>query len=536
MELTGTTRARAESLRRRLEDRIEDLSERVGTGVGAVAEVALRTARRAGRLLDDTGEDLEGVLRELRGLEESTAARGRAVRDVLRAAPRFTRLVSELGLVVAAYRLHAATRGPGRELVGEEATRAARERLHRECASRVHDLCVDLRGGVLKLGQLASARVDLLPPPWLRALGRLQDRVPPVASSEIEAELEQELGPERHALLGELGIRPLAAASLAQVHPARLTDGTRVAVKVLVPGIEEVVETDVAALRVIAPALRDLLPGIDLATLARELGRALRDELDLETEARSARRFAREAREDAGIRVPQVYPLLSTRRVLVLERIEGVRLVEFLDRCEAGGEAGARARDRVLSCLARSFTAQILERGFFHADPHPGNFLVVETPEGPEVAVLDFGCVQEWAPPRRRAYAALALAALARDPVRLAEGLRQLGFQPRGGQDDALERFAAELVAALGVDILPPSREAAMERLQDVVGCLQGSPIVQVPEDCILVGRVLASLGGLFARYRPRVDLLSIVGPALIRAASSPPEADGPALSAAPGR
>ena len=316
----------------------------------------------------------------------------------------------------------------------------------------------------------------------------------------------------------ELSAEPLAAASLAQVHAARLHDGTRVAVKALVPGIEDVVEADLAALRVLVPALREVWPGLDFETVARELARSLREELDFETEAANAERFASEA--DPGVVVPRIHRECSSKRVLALELIDGVRLPDWLEACEARGESGVTERDRRLEILVRATSAQVLRRGKYHGDPHPGNFLVVESDGGPRLAVLDFGCVQALPRERRRAWARIVLAGVARDVPRVLELLTELGFASRG-DPAALEQYAARLVEAVGPGgALAPGSTDAGARLRIALELLHDSPIATIPPDAVLLGRVMASLGGLLVRYRPRFDLLGVVVPDLLRAAA----------------
>ncbi|CAG1006039.1 aarF domain-containing kinase [Myxococcaceae bacterium] len=505
-------------LRERLGPDIEELGTEIGARIGASAALLGRFVGRIGRMVDELATDSISVASEAARLREAALERGRSLRGVVRAAPRASRIIGEAALLVAAYRIHEVTRGPGAELLGEAAADSARARLDREGARRLYDLCVDLRGGVLKLGQLASSRIDLLPPVYAEELGRLQDRVPPVPAEAIEAEVEAALGAPIDALFESFDREPLAAASLAQVHGAVLPGGERVALKVLVPGIEDVIETDIAALRAVAPALREVWPRVDLETLLGELARSLRAELDLAGEAESALRFARESAADDGIRVPRVHFERSASRVLCLERIDGARLPDWLEACEARGEPGLADRDRILEVLARSTAAQILERGFVHADPHPGNFLVVETSRGPELAVLDFGAVLEIAPQRRRAWASAVLAGAARDVPRTLEELDELGFTAEG-DPRALEAFAERLVSALAPGgALAPGSGDPEARLRTLLELLHESPIVRIPTDAVLLGRVMAALGGLFSRYRPRFDLLSCIVPTLLRA------------------
>jgi ubiquinone biosynthesis protein len=197
-----------------------------------------------------------------------------------------------------------------------------------------------------------------------------------------------------------------------------------------------------------------------------------------------------------------------------------VRLPDWLAASGERGEAGLAEREHLLEILVRSTSAQILTRGFFHADPHPGNFLVVEGEGGPRLAILDFGCVRELSRERRRAWAQVVLAGVSRDVPKVISLLGELGFRARGA-GDALEKFAARLVEAVGPGgALAPGGTGADARLRTLLELLHESPIVEIPPDAVLLGRVMASLGGALVTYRPRFDLLRIVVPDLLRAAA----------------
>src|SRR4051812_11778345 len=213
------------------------------------------------------------------------------------------------------------------------------------------------RGRSLRSG----ARPDLIGPIWASELARLQDDVPPVDAAAIRARIEAELGKPIDELFAAFDDVPLAAASLAQVHAAILHDGTAVAVKVQVPGIEDIIEADIAALRTIAAALGDM-PGVDLPTLTDELSRALATELDYIAEAEALWTFGGQ-----GVLVPRPIGEASSARVLTMTRIDGERLTTALERMDAP------ARDALLADLVAEVAAQILVRGNVHADPHPGN-------------------------------------------------------------------------------------------------------------------------------------------------------------------
>jgi predicted unusual protein kinase regulating ubiquinone biosynthesis (AarF/ABC1/UbiB family) len=487
--------------------------------------LANRLLRRVERLVSDVVDDAADVVQQGSGLWDVLSQRAQEIASVLNGVPRFARIAGEMLRIIAAYRWHFATSEAQVQLQGAASERAALEALHTRSAERLYALCVELRGGVLKFGQFASSRVDLLPDPYVAALSRLQDRVPPIPVDEIARRITEELGAPPDELFRGFEPPPIAAASLAQVHAAQLADGTAVAVKVQLPGIEAIVDTDLTALRVIAPALRDLLPFLDIDTVAAQLSHAVRAELDYTAEAAHAAAFARHFADDPDIIVPAVHTELSARRVLVLEHLHGERIVDFLNGCESRGEAGAQDRDRVFEILVRSFSRQVLEHGLLHADPHPGNFLIVGGPDGPRLALLDFGCVQAYPPARRRAYADLALAVLRGDAARMAAAFDGMGFRSRDGGSEALQVYAGLLLDAFRADGSFATREIdARAAVQRILHLTRDNPIVAIPPDFVLLGRVFAALGGLLMRYRPRVNLYQLLMPSLLRAMHGPGE------------
>ena len=507
---------------------------RLGDVVDASIMLVRNARQGALRLVEGISDDARDVVREARALHQAARREATRIGAAGRAIPRSARVASELLRLAAAYRLDAAMR-PAREVLGgARAAETARERLHGMSAERLHALCVELRGGVLKLGQFASTRVDLLPPAYAKALARLQDQVPALPGEAIRTRIRQELG-ERAELLLDLEQQALGAASLAQVHGARLADGSRLAVKVQIPGIETVIAADLAALRIAVPALSDLLPGLDLGTLVRELSSALSEELDYRNEARSAAAFASAFSGDPDVLVPRIYLELSSRRVLVMERLDGERLSEWLEATATRGERGAQERDRLLGILLRVYCAQVLDHGMLQADPHPGNFLVLPGPEGPRLGLLDFGCVQEYTPERRRTWAQLGLAILARDEARLRRLFVEAGFRSREDDLGSLRGFAELLLERFREGALLDGGTSAQARLREAFALVRENPVVRVPADFVALGRVFAALGGLFLRWRPRVDLFATLAPQLVRAAAAvAPEPGSPVGQDAP--
>jgi len=451
------------------------------------ATETVRLLGHLGRRLDalslDLARDAGAVARDAQAL--AALAQERAT-TLYRATPRVAKLAQASATVLARHRwlrLVAAARGD-EHLSAED---------HRDLARRTVRLAAQLRGGIAKLGQLASCRPDLVGPVWASELAALQDDVPAIPLEAIRARVEAELGRPLDEVFATFDETPLAAASLAQVHGATLHDGTPVAVKVQVPGTEDVIAADVAALRAVASSLGEL-PGLDLATLADELSRALLSELDYVAEAAALRAFA-----GSSVRVPRPVEEASTARVLTMTRIDGERLTEALARMSAD------ERDRVLGALVDELAAQILVRGRVHADPHPGNFLVAS--DG-TLALLDFGCTLELPAAERAAYARLVLAIAGGNQDAAARELVTLGFVA----DDPAQLVAIteSLIGALrpGAAVHELDWEAAFAA--QIARARQLGGLV-IPRSFVLLGRVLATLAGLLATYRPRLQLHAVI-------------------------
>jgi ubiquinone biosynthesis protein len=446
------------------------------------------------RLVTDVTRDSSQIAMSATALYADAALRATQLLGTVRTAPRVARLVTEVLRLVAMYKL----RGPS-------------EALHQDGARRLHELCVELRGGVLKLGQLASCRVDLLPQVYIEALAQLQDRVPPLPAQVMRARIEAELGRPIDELFARFDDEALAAASIAQVHAARLHDGTEVVVKVQLPGVEDDLAADLAALRFLVVALADALPRTDMATILDELARSVSGELDFLAEATATEAVRADFAGHPDVVVPRVHRELCTRRVLVLERLPGVSLSTFL------GQASPDECDRVLELLVRTYAAQILAHGRFQADAHPGNFLVLP---GPRLGLLDFGALTAIAPAARVAYAQLAFAILQKDRARMAALFAQIGFATLDGDAGALERFAELMLAAFrdGADLSTIDPRAQLEAALRVA---QENPVVRLPQEFVLIGRVFASLGGLLVKYQPRISLFAAIAPYVTQGVSA---------------
>ncbi|HUS32286.1 MAG TPA: AarF/UbiB family protein [Kofleriaceae bacterium] len=459
------------------------LVQHLGTRLDAMA---LDLARDGGAVVRHA-QALAGAARD-----EAVHARDQAS-SFTKATPRMTKIATVAAALFARQRwlrLAQAARTGSPELRPED---------HRDLAVRTAAYAAELRGGIAKIGQLASCRPDMIGPVWAAELAKLQDEVPPVDAAAIRARIESELGRSIDELFVEFDDVPIAAASLAQVHAAVLRDkaaeggrGERVVVKVQVPGIEDVIAADIAALKTIASTVGEV-PGVDLPTLATELARALAVELDYEAEADSLWGYTGSAV------VPRPHPDASSKRVLTMSRIEGEKLTSWIEK------ATPEARDRLLGELVGEVAAQILVRGQVHADPHPGNFLV--TADG-KLALLDFGCMLELSKPERAAYARLVLAIAGGNHAAAGKELATLGFS--ADDPEQLVDLTSALIGAMkpGMNASELDWQAAFA--DQIAQAKQLGGLV-IPRSFVLLGRVLASVAGLMATYKPKVEIHPLI-------------------------
>jgi ubiquinone biosynthesis protein len=298
-------------------------------------------------------------------------------------------------------------------------------------------------GMFVKLGQVLSTRSDLLPDGVVAELSRLQDHVPPADPAEVRALLEEDMGAAVDQVFAEFDWEPVAAASIAQAHRARLRSGEAVIVKVQRPGIAAAVERDMQVLLELARATEARTTWAShyrVMDLAEEFADRLREELDFRGEARNATEIAARLPAGSGVRIPKVHGELTTARVLVMEWLDGVSVGKL-----AGG-AGRDDLDRkeLADRLLRVALTQMLVDGHFHADPHPGNVMVLG--DG-TVGLIDFGATGRLDPMQQSSLRAMMVAVARGDAALMRQAVLEVATLRRGFDDDQLERSLARFMA-----------------------------------------------------------------------------------------
>jgi predicted unusual protein kinase regulating ubiquinone biosynthesis (AarF/ABC1/UbiB family) len=276
-----------------------------------------------------------------------------------------------------------------------------------------------------------------LPEEFRRELEGLQDAVPPRPYKDIEERIREELGKTPDEVFAHFERRPIASASIGQVHLARLQDGAKVAVKVQYPDIEETVRRDLNTLRRIFRIVEWFIPYQGLEELYREIRAIIMEELDYRAEANNAARIAAnfEGRTDVGF--PRVVAELSTQRVLVTHFESGVKITDKAGVKQLGLDRGQLARQ-----VVEIYCQQIFSDGIYHADPHPGNLIVRPSADGgpPTIVFLDFGAVAEIPANVRAGIVELIQGALTRDTRRIVSAMKQMGFVARGANEQMFEQ------------------------------------------------------------------------------------------------
>jgi len=356
-----------------------------------------------------------------------------------------------------------------------------------------------------KLGQTLSTRADLLPPEFVSELSMLQDSAPRVDTDAIRRVIREDLGAgveERFASFDEV---PIASASIGQVHGARLADGRDVVVKVQRPGVIEQIEVDLGIMRGIADWMQihtTFGHDYDLRPLVEEFAHSLHGELDYVREGQNADRFRRAMADEPRLWIPRIHWDLTSRRVLTMERVSGTKVTDL-----EGLERLGVSRRRIAETAVRTFLRQVLEHGFFHADPHPGNFFV--QPDG-TVAVVDFGMIGRVSEITQMRLLRAGLAAIREDAEALAEEMYALGVAGDRADRTAFQRDLDHLLGRYGGRTLRDlSATAVVHEFTDIAYRHR----LQLPGELALLFRVIIMSEGLGLTLDPDFRYLDYASP-----------------------
>jgi predicted unusual protein kinase regulating ubiquinone biosynthesis (AarF/ABC1/UbiB family) len=407
--------------------------------------------------------------------------------------------------------------------LGRLAARNRPKRLTR-IARRFHVLAVDLGGLMIKVGQFMSSRLDVLPPEITTELAGLQDEVPPVPFPAIRSLAEAELGASLDRVFAFVDENPVAAASLGQVHRARLatedaeqTGLLDVVIKIQRPGIDKVIDVDLRALRRVAGWLsrvRAVSDRVDMPALVEEFALTSLDEIDNQHEAASAERFAEIFADDDRVSVPELVWERTTRRVLTLQDVTAIKIND-LDGLRAAGIDPAE----VASDFAAVMFDQVFVHGYFHADPHPGNIFI--TPlmgagRAWKFTFVDFGMMGDVPDGLRRGLRKSLIAAASRDGKGMVDGIQEVGALLPSADTAELERAMTKLFARFGgmgfaelQKVDPREFRAFAIEFGDVVRSLP----FQLPENFLLIVRAMSLTSGMCSSLDPAFNIWNAVEP-----------------------
>ena len=364
-----------------------------------------------------------------------------------------------------------------------------------------------LKGPMMKVAQMLATIPDLLPPEYAEALQGLQADAPPMGAAFVKRRMQAELGPDWQGRFAQFDLHPAAAASLGQVHRAHAHDGTALACKLQYPDMASAVEADLKQLDLLFSLHRRFRPAIDTREVVKEIAARVREELDYDREGRHAALYAGMLADVADVRVPQVFPDLSTRRLLTMNWLEGRKLLAFVEAPEA-------ARNRIGAAMYRAWWLPFSRYGVIHGDPHLGNYTVFS--DGDEAAginLLDYGCVRIFPPRFVGGVVDLYRGLREGDPARVVHAYETWGFR-------GLSKELVEILNIWARFIYGPLLEDRERTIADGVSpalygrreaftvhrALQEKGPIKVPREFVFMDRAAIGLGGAFLHLGARLN------------------------------
>ncbi|MBF0317586.1 MAG: AarF/ABC1/UbiB kinase family protein [Nitrospirae bacterium] len=376
-------------------------------------------------------------------------------------------------------------------------------------AERLRRAFAELGPSFIKLAQILSSRPDLITEKYAGEFEKLQDEVPPFDFIEVREIIETDLKTPIEDIFASIDNQPIAAASVSQVHNAVLKDGTKVVVKVQRPRIREIIETDISIMKFLSALMIKYLPDADVFNplgIVEEFAKTIRKELNFTEEVRNIARFAANFKHSYAIKIPLTYDKYISDRVIVMERIEGIRMSDL----DAIDRAGLDRHDIAVK-LVNAYFKMILDDGFFHADPHPGNLFVLD--DG-RVAIVDFGMVGWITPDVMENIAAILLALINKDFSSMIDEFIALGMVT---EEVDLDRFKHEFMADM-MELLLPLYDSALAEINfaqylDTITRLSIKHKLRIPSSMLLIDKCMLIIDSIVRDLDPGFNFISHATP-----------------------
>ena len=375
----------------------------------------------------------------------------------------------------------------------------------RSLGERLRNLFQDLGTTFIKLGQIASTRRDLLPESIIRELEQLQKQVPPFSFSVVEDIIRKELGADIEAIFSEFSEKPVASASIAQVHKARLRSGQKVAVKIQRPEIKEVIATDLEIPLAVAKPMDakfDWAKTYRVLDLVEEFSRKLMLELDFSNEGRNTEKVANQFVKSKTVKIPKIYWNYTTKKILTMEFIDGININDDEKLTVRGYE-----RKKIAADFAECMFQQIFSGGYFHGDPHPGNVVVMA--DG-KIGLIDFGLIGHLSQKLRYQFVTLILALKKGKTEMVIDALHKMGLFP-DDVDYTLLKFDIERIIDKYYDI--PLKNFHMGQAINDLFRITLRHHIQLPTEFTVLGKTLLTLEGIISHLDPDFNMMKFAEP-----------------------
>lgn len=407
-----------------------------------------------------------------------------------------------------------------KKLRGQAYFEAKLEEVNRKNARRVQEALSSLQGLFIKVGQLLSILTNILPPAFREEIEKLQDKITPKPYTEIAMRIISELGSEPEEVFKQFDKKPIASASLGQVHKAVLKSGEEVAVKVQHWGIEKLVRKDLKTIRRILKIIQFFFPIRGMEEYYKQIRNMIYEELDFEREAENIKKIAANFKGNDRVHFPQVFDEYSTKRVLTMKFVRGIKVTNLKALNEKKID-----RRQLVTLIVTTYCQMIFVDGVYHADPHPGNIFVHD--DG-SITFLDFGAISVLSEEMKEGIPEFLEGLIKRNTNQLLRSLRKMGFIARAGSEEVSEkiieyfhrRFQEEIkIESFNLKDVKIDPEASLETLFDLrkmnIGIRELTDSFRVPKDWVLLERCILLLFGLVYYLDPEVNPTSIIYPYL---------------------